>query len=150
MEILLSLGLVIVGGVMGFFVARYWYGKGASQESVTQATNELKALLSQQSEQHIFQSKQVLENIEKQCEVLREQMQAYETLLSADSETTKESVHYFGEQADTYLRNQLDNGSRLKLSSQSDTQPRDFAQAGSGLFTGKGEAVVEKDKGTKS
>jgi uncharacterized membrane-anchored protein YhcB (DUF1043 family) len=149
-EILLSLGLLIVGGIIGFFAARHWYNKGASQESITQATSELKALLSQQSEHHVFQSKQLIENIEKQCASLREQIRAYENLLTPDSESTKESVHYFGEQADTYLRNQLDKGSRLELSSQSDTQPRDFAQAGSGLFTGKGEVVVEKDQGTKS
>lgn len=145
MEILLSLGLLIVGGIIGFFAARHWYDKGVSQESISQATSELKALLSQQSEHHIFQSKQLVENIEKQCAALREQIQAYENLLKPDNDSNKEAVYYFGEQADTYLRNQFDNGSKLKLSSRSDTQPRDFAQAGSGLFAGKEKVVDEKD-----
>lgn len=149
MEILLSLGLVVVGGIIGFFVARHWYTRGPTQESVAQAENNLKALLAEQSENHIFQSKQLINNIEKQCVALNDQIESYENLLAKDAVQPAEAEQFFGDQASTYLRNQLGKSDKLKLSSQSDTQPRDFAAAGSGLFTGTAETVAEKDEGTK-
>ncbi len=151
MEIVISLGLVIVGGVIGFFIGRHFYGQGPSQESISQAQQDLKAVLAEQSERHIFQSQQLVQGIEKQCEALNQQLEAYQELLSPNSNSDEEdTVPFFGEHASTYLRNQLDTSDTNKISSQPDTQPRDFAAAGSGLFTGQVEEVNKKDEGTNS
>lgn len=150
MEILLSVGLVLVGGVIGFFIGRHWYTRGPSQTSIEQAQNDLKAVLAQQTEHHIFQSKQVLSSIEKQCEILRGQIDSFEGLLSPEENANEDALTFFGEHTSNYLRNQLKSPSKIKPTSKTDTQPRDFADAGSGLFAGKPVEAVEKDEGTKS
>jgi uncharacterized membrane-anchored protein YhcB (DUF1043 family) len=150
MEIAVAIGLVLVGGIIGFFVARHWYGQGPTQSSIEQAENDLKALLSQQSEHHVFQSKQIIRNIQKQCAALNEQLNAYEGLLAPEEGEGKKAVPFYGEHASTYLRNHLDKGSERKAASQTDTQPRDFAAAGSGLFAGQAKEVVDNPDGTKS
>ena len=150
MEIAVAIGLVIVGGIIGFFIARHWYGRGPSKTTIEQAENEIKALLSQQSEHHIFQSKQFIQTIEKQCAALNEQLAAYENLLTAQNNENAPSVPFYGEHASTYLRNQLDKDAERKVLVQTDTQPRDFADAGSGLFAGQANEVVKAKGGTKS
>ena len=92
-----------------------------------------------------------MQNIEKQCAVLTQQLNAYQELLSPNSSVNEEdTVPFFGEHASTYLRNQLDTKDTNKISSQPDIQPRDFAAAGSGLFTGQAEEGNKKDEGTNS
>ena len=150
MEIAVAIGLVIVGGIIGFFIGRHWYGRGPTQTSIEQAENDIKALLSQQSEHHIFQTKQFIQNIEKQCTALNEQLNAYEGLMSTQDADNKQAVPFFGEHASTYLRNQLNKGTARKTPSQTDTQPRDFAAAGSGLFAGESENNGTNPDGTKS
>ncbi|MBO1254284.1 DUF1043 family protein [Alteromonas sp. 5E99-2] len=151
MEIVISLGLVIVGGVIGFFIGRHFYGQGPSQESISQAQQDLKAVLSEQTERHVFQSQQLVQNIEKQCSALNQQLEAYQDLLSPTSNSNEDdTVPFFGEHASTYLRNQLDTSDTSKNSSQHDTQPRDFAAAGSGLFTGQTGEGNNKEEGTNS
>lgn len=45
-------------------------------------------------------------------------------------------VPFYGEQATTYLRNNLKGSDKSRVQRVSDTQPRDFANSGSGLFVG--------------
>lgn len=153
MEIFISIALLIVGAVIGFFAAKYWYGKGASKTSVEQAEQELKALLAQQAEHHVFQSRQFVDGVEKQCRDMREQLDNYEKLLTPNQTEAQPAVPFYGEHASNYLRNTLNRDAKLHKASSTDTQPRDFAAAGSGLFVGQAEQVVEKepelDKGTK-
>jgi len=48
-------------------------------------------------------------------------------------------VPFYGEQATTYLRNNLKGSDKSKVNRVSDTQPKDFANSGSGLFVGGSE-----------
>lgn len=155
MDILIAIALLIVGAVIGFFAARFWYTKGQSQTTVKQAENDLKALLAQQAEHHVFQSRQLVETVEKQCQALKEQLNNYESLLTPDEASQKPTVPFYGEHASTYLRNTLNQDAKLHQASSTDTQPRDFADAGSGLFVGQAESPKNEDKqeasaGTKS
>ena len=153
MDILIPIALLIVGAIIGFFAARYWYGKGPSQTAVKQAENDVKALLSQQAEHHVFQSRQLIETVEKQCTALKEQLDNYETLLKPDEVSQKPAVPFYGEHASTYLRNTLNRDAKLHQATSTDTQPRDFADAGSGLFAGQSDEALETQaeivKGTK-
>jgi len=153
MEIIIPLSLLIVGAIIGFFAARYWYGRGPSQATIQQAENDLKALLAQQAEHHVYQSRQLIDTVEKQCEAMKEQLDNYESLLRPDEATQKPEVPFYGEHASTYLRNTLNRDAKLHKASSTDTQPRDFAAAGSGLFAGdplkQTETNTDKTKGTK-
>ena len=153
MDIVIPLALLFVGVVIGFFCARFWYTRGTSAVTVKQAENDLKAMLSQQAEHHIFQSKQLIDTVEKQCDALKEQLANYESLLATDDANEKPSVPFYGEHASTYLRNTLNKDAKLHQASSTDTQPRDFADAGSGLFVGGPNETLssanDDDKGTK-
>ena len=149
MDIIISLALVIVGAVIGFFAARYWYGKERSQTSIQQAEKDLKALLAQQAEHHVFQSRQLIDSVEKQCNAMREQLDNYESLLTPNTDEQQPVVPFYGEHASNYLRNTLEQDAKLHKSSKTDTQPRDFAAAGSGLFVGETTEVTETSGNTQ-
>ena len=137
MELLVSLALLVVGVIIGFFVGRFVQSKQGSGNAAT-AEQQVKEILSQQAQHHIHQTRQSVESIESQCATLRSQMEEYEALLhQSDDEDAK--VPFYGEQATTYLRNNLKSTEKAKSNRVSDTQPKDFANSGSGLFAGKSE-----------
>ncbi|MEC8374089.1 MAG: DUF1043 family protein [Pseudomonadota bacterium] len=138
MELLVSLALLIVGLVIGFFVGRFFQQK-QGVGNAAQTEKQVKEILAQQAQHHIHQTRQSLESIENQCEVLKQQIEEYELLLEQGSDEEGNKVPFYGEQATTYLRNNLKQSDKARVKRVSDTQPKDFANAGSGLFVGKTE-----------
>ncbi len=135
MELLVSLALLVVGLIIGFFVGRFFQQKQGAG-SAAQTEKQVKEILAQQAQHHIHQTRQSLESIESQCETLKQQIDEYETLLEQGGEEEGSKVPFYGEQATTYLRNNLKGSDKSKVNRVSDTQPRDFANSGSGLFVG--------------
>ena len=70
---------------------------------------------------------------------LAEKEYEYELLLEQGSDEEGNKVPFYGEQATTYLRNNLKQSDKARVKRVSDTQPKDFANAGSGLFVGRTE-----------
>lgn len=138
MDVFIPLIALVIGCVIGFFVARTLAARSDNSQTVKQAEQSIKELLSQQAQMHLQQNKQALDNIEKQCQVLRQQLEDYQKVLAADDGDTP-SVPFYGEQATTYLRNNLKEADTKHSHSVADSQPRDFANTGSGLFVGAGE-----------
>lgn len=146
MDVLIPLALLAVGLIIGFFVARYIYTKPNSQQAVRTAEKNLREMLAQQAEHHLHQTRQSLGAIENQCTALRHQLDEYEGLLTQPSDEENASVRFFGEQATSYLRNNLKNKEQHKIQRVTETQPRDFANSGSGLFVGRSEQSAADKK----
>ena len=105
MELLVSLALLVVGLIIGFFAGRFFQQKqGAGNTAQTE--KQVKEILAQQAQHHIHQTRQSLESIESQCETLKQQIEEYELLLEQGSDDDSK-VPFYGEQATTYLRNNL-------------------------------------------
>jgi uncharacterized membrane-anchored protein YhcB (DUF1043 family) len=138
MELLVSLALLVVGLIIGFFVGRFFQQK-QGVGNAAQTEKQVKEILAQQAQHHIHQTRQSLESIENQCDVLKHQIEEYELLLEQGSDEEDSKVPFYGEQATTYLRNNLKKSDKSKVKRVSDTQPRDFANSGSGLFVGRTE-----------
>ncbi|WP_100643903.1 ZapG family protein [Alteromonas facilis] len=135
MEIAISIGLVLVGAVVGFFVARFMYAQQGSEQAAKAAEKSVKAVMVQQAEHHVFQARQTLQGLKHQIDVLEEQIGDYETQIQPEESTEgMPKMTFFGEQATAMLRNsQRQRKNAAKASS--DEQPRDFASTGSsGLF----------------
>ena len=144
MELLVSFALLVVGLIIGFFTGRYFQQKqGAGNAENTE--KQVKEILAQQAQHHIHQTRQSLESIASQCETLKQHIEDYEMLLDQSSDEDDSKVPFYGEQATTYLRNNLKGSDKSKVQRVSDTQPRDFANSGSGLFVGgSGQNNAEK------
>lgn len=144
MDVLIPLALLVVGVIIGFFVARHLYGQDDSGNASKQAEKNVKELMAQQAEHHIHQTRQAADAIEKQCQALKQQLQDYQALLSQETDSDLPRVPFYGEQATTYLRNNLKSSER-RAPTVASTQPRDFANSGSGLFVGtSGQSTAEK------
>jgi hypothetical protein len=114
MELLVSLALLVVGLIIGFFAGRFFQQKqGAGNAAQTE--KQVKEILAQQAQHHIHQTRQSLESIESQCETLKQQIEEYETLLEQGGDEEDSKVPFYGEQATTYLRNNLKGSDKSKL-----------------------------------
>tara|TARA_B100001063_G_C16741064_1_gene544830 strand:+ start:113 stop:550 length:438 start_codon:yes stop_codon:yes gene_type:complete len=138
MELLVSLALLVVGLIIGFFIGRFVQTKTGGNNAA-QTEQQVKEILAQQAQHHIHQTRQSLEGIEGQCETLKQQIEEYEALLTQSNDDEDAKVPFYGEQATSYLRNNLKSSEKSKVNKVSDTQPKDFANSGSGLFVGGSE-----------
>ncbi len=146
MDVLIPVALLIVGLIIGFFVARFMSSRDGASNSSKQAEQNLKELMSQQAVHHIHQTRQAIDSIEKQCQALKQQVADYETLLNQGDDEDAPSVPFYGEQATSYLRNNIQGREKTKPVTVAETQPRDFANVGSGLFVGSsGRSTAEKE-----
>jgi hypothetical protein len=135
MDWLIGFLLLIVGGVIGYFVAKFVNERSLSPKVDAKKEQTVKQIMTQQAADHIQASKQLLQNITQQTEALNQQVEAYEQLItSVDANENKSPLNYFGEHATSYLR--TNNAPQNKEKTTTDFQPLDFASQGSGLFSG--------------
>jgi uncharacterized membrane-anchored protein YhcB (DUF1043 family) len=145
MDWLVGLLLLIVGGIIGFFVAKIV--SKDKQRTIDKAASEqtIQELMNQQAAEHIHETKQIAEKIIAQSTALKQQVEAYEDLLiSQQARPEGNSLNYFGEHTTAYLRNKSTRPVREKSSA--DIQPLDFSSQSSGLFSGTKEAPVKESK----
>lgn len=138
MEYVVPFLLFVVGGVIGFFIAKYLFADKQVENTKRQVETDLKALLAQQAEHHLHNTRQAIGLIEQQCQNLQQQLQDYEALLQ-HAPDDKPSVPFFDEQTTRYLRNNLATNDKRSSVTVADSQPRDFAAKSSGLFNGAGK-----------
>ena len=86
MDLLISFGLLAVGGIIGFFVARFMYLENRDSAAGKAAAADVKAVMTQQAEHYVFQTKQTLHSMQQQIEVLSEQLESYESQLQPQEE----------------------------------------------------------------
>ena len=144
MDWVVGLLLLLVGAVIGFFVAKYVLANNHSKQSSQSSEQTIKQIMAQQAATHLTQTRLVVDTLQQECDKLREQMDAYEDLLTAETQTEgSDSLSYFGEHATVYLRNQ--QAKQKRAPSKAEFQPKDFSSGSSGLFDdSKNRQVVDE------
>ena len=134
MEWLIGILLLIVGIVIGFFVARFINVEDKKTEQAPKKET-VKEIMAQHSNSHILETKKIAHLLEQQTIALNQQIAAFEMVSNADSNGSEgSSLNYFGEHASVYLRNKGAKQNRTKSSAE--FQPLDFSSHSSGLFSG--------------
>ncbi|MBT0585192.1 ZapG family protein [Alteromonas oceanisediminis] len=146
MDILIAIGLVVVGLIIGFFSAQFMHARRDGQNAAQKtAAQNVKAVMTQQAEHHVFQTKQTIEGLEHQLSALRNQIEDYEShLQTKEPQEDEEKLSFFGEQTTAMLRNAYKTKQQKQESSEQ--QPRDFANSGSGLFVDTKDRSAERTK----
>lgn len=145
MDWLVGLLLLLVGGVIGFFVARFFSKEQLSEPNKSENEVTIQELMHQQAAMHIQETKQIAEKLIAQSTSLQQQVDNYEQLLiSQQAGPEGNSLNYFGEHTTAYLRNKSAKPTREKSSA--DIQPLDFSSESSGLFSGQEEVQAKEIK----
>ncbi|AGH47172.1 ZapG family protein [Paraglaciecola psychrophila] len=145
MDLLVGLLLLAVGGIIGFFVAKYVNKDNQRSTDKAESEQTIQELMNQQAAEHIKETKQIAENLNAQSAILKQQIDAYEQLLiSQKAGPERSSLSYFGEHTTAYLRNKSTKPTREKLNA--DIQPLDFSSQSSGLFSGTKEVPAKESK----
>ena len=144
MDWIVGLLLLVAGVVVGFFLAKYRLDnkQTVTETQVTEQT--IKEIMAQQAAAHIGQSRMLVETMQRECEKLVEQMDAYENLLeSAQVDENGNRLNFYGEHATMYIQNQQKKSKRKPTSTE--FQPKDFSSGSSGLFSGaENDQVVDE------
>ncbi|MFT6988344.1 MAG: uncharacterized membrane-anchored protein YhcB (DUF1043 family) [Paraglaciecola sp.] len=145
MDWLIGLLLLLVGGVIGFFVAIFFNRKNPNTSDKAASEQTIQELMYQQAAVHVQETKQIAENLIAQSASIKQQVEDYEQLLiSQQAGAQGSSINYFGEHTTAYLRNKSTKPVREKSSA--DVQPLDFSSHSSGLFSGNEEATSKDTK----
>jgi len=145
MDWLVGLLLLLVGGIIGFFVAKFFNTKKHSASKKAASEHTIQELMHQQAAMHVQETKQIAEKLVAQSTTLRQQVENYEQLLiNQQAGPEGSSLNYFGEHTTAYLRNKSPKAAREKSSA--DIQPLDFSSQGSGLFSGHEEVPAKETK----
>jgi hypothetical protein len=136
---------LIIGGIIGFIIVKNMQSNSASKVNHNEA--ELKALLAIQARQHLDISRQALTDIQNKTAALATHLNDYEESLTQATKSAGDSKDsFFGEHASVFLRNSLKANKNDLALAQPDTQPRDFANSGSGVFVGVKAKASKENK----
>jgi uncharacterized membrane-anchored protein YhcB (DUF1043 family) len=145
MDWLIGLLLLLVGGIIGFFVAKFTSKEKLNESDKNSSGQTIQELMHQQAAMHIQGSKQITEKLVAHAALLTQQVEDYEELLiSQQAGAEGSSLNYFGEHTNAYLRNKSTKPVREKSSA--NIQPLDFSSESSGLFSGNEETPVKQSK----
>jgi uncharacterized membrane-anchored protein YhcB (DUF1043 family) len=145
MDWLVGLLLLLVGVVIGFFVAKLFNKEKQITSDKAASEQTIQELMSQQAVKHVQETKQIAENLMTQSATLKQQIENYEQLLiSQKAGSQGNSLNYFGEHTTAYLRNKSTKPTREKSSA--DVQPLDFSSHSSGLFSGNEDPSIKRTK----
>ncbi|MDF2178461.1 hypothetical protein P2G88_09370 [Aliiglaciecola sp. CAU 1673] len=137
--------LLVSGALLGYFFARHQFSTQLQAESSKQEQNSLKQFLFERANMHVQECRQTLSSMEEMCETLKTQLDHYEHMMEPqDSDTDKPKLNFFGDQTTAYLRSQAPKPQREAASTE--YQPRDYANSGTGLFTGSKKRQSNQSK----
>jgi uncharacterized membrane-anchored protein YhcB (DUF1043 family) len=141
--------LLIVGVIIGFFLSKYWLESKSPTQDIDDKEETAKQLMIQQTAQHIVDSRNLVSDVQYQCDMLQQKINEFEELTRRSQlGVDNEKLEFFGGTTDTYLSHQQPSESRKKVDTE--YQPRDYANAGSGLFAGEGVKPEGTDNLEKS
>ncbi|MFQ3196658.1 MAG: uncharacterized membrane-anchored protein YhcB (DUF1043 family) [Paraglaciecola sp.] len=143
MDWLIGVLLLVVGLVIGFFVAKYVYDGKAASSQATQKEQTLRDIMVQQSQVHIDDTRKIAEQFEQYSRALNDKLDVYEKQLNKkNSDPQGVNFNYFGEHTTAFLQGKNIKIPRDKVTS--DVQPLDFSDQGSGLFNGTEKTAKEQ------
>lgn len=138
MDWLVGLLLVIVGGILGFFGARYYFTKysdPAKLEAQVQESREQMAAYRKDVVEHFQTARQLAEQLSDTQDKLNTFLADSQQLLEQEKEW-QQPLPFFSEDTIRQLRqaNTLDNDSRYSEAYQESDSPRDYSDGNSGLL----------------
>lgn len=144
---------LLVGLLLGLIIgcSGAWLWNKSAQKGKASATQEseaeLKALLAEQAKSHLHANRAAIQNIEKELKFLSNSVTKYESVLNESAQEFPSST-FFGEHASLFLRNTDNSTVKFVEKQNTQDQPKDFANAGSGVFDGSGvsETIVNGEK----
>ncbi|UAA38436.1 DUF1043 family protein [Paraneptunicella aestuarii] len=144
MDWLVGILLVVVGAIVGFFVAKYFLTQSGKAKTKSHTEQSERELLTEQALIHVSHSRKMLEEIQRQSNALQAQMDAYEDIIiQTKGMKDGDSLPFFSDQATTFLRSKQ---KEVKTTSQDiGFQPPDYSQGNSGLF-GSSKTESERKK----
>ncbi len=143
---------ILVGFIIGAGVCFFWMNNTMKSKANSSKNTEaeLKALLAEKAKNHVHISRSGLEQIKKDVAHMLDHIDYFEQSLE-DSPTANNNDSFFGEHATVFLRNTDIRNDKSKHTSNTDDQPRDFANTGSGVFVGSSLGQeVDKIENTKN
>lgn len=144
MDWIVGVLLLVVGMVIGFFIAKFMIEQKVAEQASKLNDNTLKEMLAQHAADHLSQSREIVSALQGRCEDLTEQLDAYENVLNASQADNSENLSFFGEHATVFIRHQQAKQKRKRETPE--VQPRDFSGESTGLFTdAKSKQVADKD-----
>jgi uncharacterized membrane-anchored protein YhcB (DUF1043 family) len=148
MDWIVGLLLLLVGVVIGFFLSKYWFESQPATQSTDDKEETARQLMIQQTAQHITDSRNLVSDVQYQCDMLQQKINEFEELTRhTHISSEQDKLEFYGGTTDTYLSQKQPSESREKV--KAEYQPRDYANSGSGLFVGedvKSENVVNAEK----
>lgn len=128
---------IVVGILIGAVVSFLWMNKLMKSKASSNKNTEieLKALLSEKAKNHINTTRLSLEQINKDVAHMLDHIENFEKSLQ-DSPKINTNDSFFGEHATVFLRNTEIRSDKAAQTSNTDDQPKDFANTGSGVFVG--------------
>lgn len=142
MDWIIGLALLLVGAIIGYFIAKQMVETSHTPSEEEAKQESTKQLFVQQASVQLDAAFSALASIEKQCNEARAQFEHFQSQLKTFSlDDGKQQDHFFGEQAAVYLRN-AESG-KLKESSQTTVQPRDYSGQSSGLLQPESASKTE-------
>ncbi|MDC0601992.1 YhcB family protein [Aliiglaciecola sp.] len=133
MDWIVGVLLLVVGMILGFFIAKFILEQKLAEQESKSSDNTLKEMLAQHAADHLSQSREIVSSLQTRCEDLSEQLDAYENVLNASQADNSENLTFFGEHATVFIRHQQAKQKRKRETPE--FQPRDFSGESTGLFT---------------
>lgn len=144
MEWLTSGIFLVVGVIIGFFVAKYLFEPKQADSAAEQEEKSQKQFMAEQANLHIHESQSALARIQEQCAALNEQLSHYQQVIDeTNREKSENNLEYFSQQASLHLKTKKSDKSKQRINA--DYQPLDYSEGNSGLLAG---AVKEKHSET--
>ena len=154
MDWLVGLLLVVVGGVIGFFAARYYfanYSDSAKLEAQVQEGRDHLAAYRKDVVEHLQTARQLAEQLSETQDKLTTFLADSQQLLEQEKEWQK-PLPFFSEDTIRQLRkaNTLDNDSRYNTQTSSPSAPRDYSDGNSGLLASQRAESAQKPAAERS
>src|SRR5690554_2824304 len=140
MSWIIGILLVVAGGIVGYFVARYWLLEHSDEAELTEQVTQTKQQLAdyrQEVGEHLATAQALVGQLEETQDKLKAYLMHSADLLQR--EQTQPSLPFFAEDTMRELRmaNQAKSDKRRSEDAAPSDMPRDYSDKKSGLFKNK-------------
>lgn len=138
MSLLMSILFLVIGLVIGFFVARYWFQEHSEQARLNDevmASKQQLANYQREVSEHFATAAALVEQLSETQQKLQNYLHHSADLLQQSGQQT--DLPFFAEDTIRQLRVANAVKSDVRKAEDSDSPPRDYPDAASGLFKGE-------------
>lgn len=151
MNVVLGLGLLIVGAIIGFFANRTLFSSAQETQKLAAKASQSESELAQYKldvADHLESSAKLLEQMNNTCQVAMAQMAQSTELLQQATPENIESMPFFSKETQEQLAQTVNLRHNKELRKNNETAseaPLDYSGAPSGLFVDKKQSVTNTE-----